>query len=164
MNPPPQRGRPRYGSAQQAGQHAQQQFPFVVDPTEVPGAAVRAFFPAPGAGEPPPSSSSADHAPGQHGHRYGGGGGAEISLAHAGQGHGAAAAHHRYHQFGVEPGRQDGASSASLPRHSSSPPGFFSSPVVDNGRCRLPLSLHYCVLASLSLSLSLRATVLCSCT
>lgn len=132
MNPPPQRGRSRYGSAQQ-----QQQFPFVVDPTEAPGAAVRAFFPEPGAAGEPPPSSSADRARGggsHHHHHYGGG--AEISLAHgqAGNAHGMI---HRYHQFGVE-GKQDGggpsaSASASLPRHSSSPPGFFSSPVVDNG-------------------------------
>ncbi|KAJ1271620.1 hypothetical protein BS78_06G141400 [Paspalum vaginatum] len=130
-NPPPQRGRARYGSAAQ-----QQQFAFVVDPTEEPGAAVRAFFPAPGAGEPP-SSSSADHAPSRQqqaaaaGHHYGGD---EISLAHGRQGHGIMHHNHRYHQFGVEGKPQDGGPPpAAPPRHSSSPPGFFSSPVVDNG-------------------------------
>ncbi|KAG0526384.1 hypothetical protein BDA96_06G141500 [Sorghum bicolor] len=144
MNPPPhgRGGRSRYGPpAQQAGQQQQQQYPFVVDPTEVAGAEVRAFFPAPGAGEPPPSSSSAAERapppPMNQGHRHYGGGAAEISLA-AAHGHGQGQHgfhHHRYHQFGVE-GRQDGggpSSASSLPRHSSSPPGFFSSPVVDNG-------------------------------
>ena len=123
MNPPP---RSRYGPAQQ------QQYAFVVDPTEAAGAAVRDFFPARGAaGEPPPPP------PMQQGRHHYGGGGPEISLAH---GHGHGQGHlwihrHRYHQFAVE-GRQDGGSpsSASLPRHSSSPPGFFSSPVVDNGK------------------------------
>lgn len=126
MNPPPHErgGRSRFGPAQQ------QQYPFVVDPTEAAGAAVRAFFPARGAdGEPPP--------PMQQGRRHHyGGGGPEISLAHGhGQGQNHLGIHHRYHQFAVE-GRQDGGGpspSASLPRHSSSPPGFFSSPVVDNG-------------------------------
>ncbi|XP_066350408.1 transcription factor bHLH81-like isoform X2 [Miscanthus floridulus] len=142
MNPPPQRGgRSRYGpAAQQAGQQQQQQYPFIVDPTEAAGAAVRAFFPAPGAGEPPPppSSSAAERARStmQHGHHHYGGGAPEISLAAHGHGQGHHGIHHhRYHQFGVE-GRQDGggpSSSVSLPRHSSSPPGFFSSPVVDNG-------------------------------
>lgn len=136
MNPPPHErgGRSRFGPAQQ------QQYPFVVDPTEAAGAAVRAFFPAPGAGEPPPpsSSSAAERAPPtmQHGHHYGGGA-PEFSLAAHGHGQGHHGIHHhRYHQFGVEAGRQDGrgpSASASLPRHSSSPPGFFSSPVVDNG-------------------------------
>ncbi|XP_072151198.1 transcription factor bHLH129 isoform X1 [Setaria viridis] len=121
--PPPPRARLRYGSggsAQQGGQ----QFPFVVDPTEAVGAAaVRAFFPAPDGGEPPPPSSG-DRAPGQE--RYGGHG--EISL-----GHGQGVHHHRYHQFGVEGKQLDGGPAAApLPRHSSSPPGFFSSPVVDN--------------------------------
>jgi hypothetical protein len=73
----------------------------------------------------------------QHGHHYGGGA-PEISLAAHGHGQGHHGIHHhRYHQFGVEAGRQDGrgpSASASLPRHSSSPPGFFSSPVVDNGK------------------------------
>jgi hypothetical protein len=127
MNPPPHErgGRSRFGPAQQ------QQYPFVVDPTEAAGAAVRAFFPARGAdGEPPP--------PMQQGRRHHyGGGGPEISLAHGhGQGQNHLGIHHRYHQFAVE-GRQDGGSpspSASLPRHSSSQPGFFSSPVVDNGK------------------------------
>lgn len=114
MNPPPQRGRSRYGG----GAAEQQQFPFVVDPTE---AGVRAFFPAPG-GEPP---ASADRAAQQQ--RYGHG---EISLGNHGHAH-------RYHQFGVEGKKpQDGGpSAATLPRHSSSPPGFFSSPVMDNGKC-----------------------------
>jgi hypothetical protein len=125
MDPPPPppcggRSSSRYGSGS-SGQH---QFPFVVDPTEAAGAAaVRAFFPA-HHGEPPPSSSG-DRAPGQQ--RYG-----EISLGH---GQGMHHHHHRYyHQFGVE-GKQlvDGGPAA--PRHSSSPPGFFSSPVVDNGEC-----------------------------
>ncbi|CAN6239934.1 unnamed protein product [Urochloa humidicola] len=121
--PPPQRGRSRYGG----GGSAQQQFPFVVDPTEA-AAEVRAFFPAHG-GEAAASSSSGDRAAAA---RYGGHG--EISLGHEhGQGmhH-----HHRYHQFGVEGRQQQDAAagpSAALPRHSSSPPGFFSSPVVDNG-------------------------------
>ena len=140
MNPPQQRGgRSRYGPAQEAGQQ-QQQYPFIVDPTEAAGAAVRAFFPAPGAGEPaPPSSSSAAErarSTMQHGHHHYGGGAPEISLAAHGHGQGHHGIHHhRYHQFGVE-GRQDGGGplSASLPRHSSSPPGFFSSPVVDNGK------------------------------
>ncbi|CAN6276107.1 unnamed protein product [Urochloa humidicola] len=127
MDPP--RGRPRYGggSAQQ-----QQQFPFVVDPTEAGAGAgaVRAFFPAHGGEAASSSSSGGDRAAAAAG-RYG-----EISLGH-GQGtmhhH-----HHRYHQFGVEGRQQDaaaaaGPSPAALPRHSSSPPGFFSSPVVDNG-------------------------------
>ena len=134
MNPPP---RSRYGPAQQ------QQYAFVVDPTEAAGAAVRDFFPARGAaGEPPPPPSSsaeelAPPQPMQQGRHHYGGGGPEISLAH---GHGHGQGHlwihrHRYHQFAVE-GRQDGGGplSASLPRHSSSPPGFFSSPVVDNGK------------------------------
>jgi hypothetical protein len=113
MNPPPDRGgRVRYGAGSAA-------FPLVVDPTEGPaGASVRAFFPAPeGGGEPSAASSSAERRQQQ---RYG----AEISLGHG---------MHRYHQFGVE-GNQDGGTSGSLPRHSSSPPGFFSSPVVDNGK------------------------------
>ncbi|CAL5068577.1 unnamed protein product [Urochloa decumbens] len=126
--PPPPRGRSRYGggSAQQ-----QQQFPFVVDPTEAAAAgagAVRAFFPAHG-GEAA-SSSGGDRAAAGQQQRYGGHG--EISLGH---GHGQGMHHHhRYHQFGVE-GRQhqDAAGPPALPRHSSSPPGFFSSPVVDNG-------------------------------
>ncbi|XP_066345349.1 transcription factor bHLH81-like isoform X2 [Miscanthus floridulus] len=139
MNPPPHErgGRSRYGPAQQ------QQYPFVVDPTEAAGAAVRAFFPSRGAaGEPPPSpsSSAAERPPPppmqQGRHHYGGGGGPEISLAHGhgqGQGH-LWIHHHRYHQFAVEGGQDGGGPlSASLPRHSSSPPGFFSSPVVDNG-------------------------------
>uniref|UniRef100_A0A0A8YM33 BHLH domain-containing protein n=1 Tax=Arundo donax TaxID=35708 RepID=A0A0A8YM33_ARUDO len=125
MNPPPERGRSRHGVPQG------QPFPFI-DPTEGPAAAVRAFFPAPegSSREPPP----AERASGQQ-QLYGAGGGAEISLGHAhghgqGQGHGM----HRYHQFAVE-GKQDGGgcTSGSLPRHSSSPPGFFSSPVVDDG-------------------------------
>ncbi|RLM64270.1 hypothetical protein C2845_PM16G12710 [Panicum miliaceum] len=123
MDPPPQRGRSRYGGGG-SGQQPQQQFPFVVDPTEAPGAAaVRAFFSAPG-GEPP--SSSGDRAPVQQQQRYGHG---EISPGH---GHGQGM-HHRYHQFGVEGKRDGGPSAAPLPRHSSSPPEFFSSPVVDNG-------------------------------
>lgn len=138
MNPPPHErgGRSRYGPASAQQQH----YPFVVvDPTEAAGAAaVRAFFPAPGAGEPPPSSSSAAvralPTAMHQGHGYGGGA-PEISLAHGAHGHHHHhGIHHRYHQFGVE-GRQDGgpSSSASLPPHSSSPPGFFSSPVMDNG-------------------------------
>uniref|UniRef100_J3LZ42 BHLH domain-containing protein n=2 Tax=Oryza brachyantha TaxID=4533 RepID=J3LZ42_ORYBR len=62
----------------------------------------------------------------QHQH-YGGGSGAEISLGHG----------HHFHQFGVEAkdgGGGGGADqSAFLARHNSSPPGFFSSPVMDNG-------------------------------
>ncbi|KAL6838274.1 hypothetical protein ACP4OV_031902 [Aristida adscensionis] len=141
MNPPPQRGASRYGgggggSAQ--GHH--QGFPYA-DPTEGPAAAgaVRAFFPAPdGGGELPSSSSSssAERAPGPHAQQrwYGGAGGAEISLGH-GHGHGHGHGMHHYHQFGVEAGKDDGGGSSvpQLPRHSSSPPGFFSSPVVDNG-------------------------------
>lgn len=122
MNSPPGRGgRSRYGQHH----HQQPAFPFVVDPTEGPPG-VRAFFPAPeaGPGAEPSSSSSVEQ------QRYGRAA-AEISLAHGMQ-------HHRYHQFGVEGNRhqQDGgASSGSLPRHSGSPPGFFSSPVVvDNGK------------------------------
>ncbi|XP_062184922.1 transcription factor bHLH80-like isoform X2 [Phragmites australis] len=117
MDPPPQRGRSRYGGSAQG-----QQFPFVVDPSEAAAGAVRAFFPAPAAGGEPSSSSSAERALGQQQHQYG----AEISLGHA---HGM----HHYHQFGVEAGKDGGGSSGSLPRQSSSPPGFFSSPVVDNG-------------------------------
>ncbi|KAG2567038.1 transcription factor bHLH129-like [Panicum virgatum] len=122
MDPPPQRGRSRYGGG---GGGSGQQFPFVVDPTEAPGAAaVRAFFPAPGGEPPPPSGDRA--APGHQQQRYGRG---EISL-----GHGQGMHHHRYHQFGVEGKRDAGPSAAApLPRHSSSPPEFFSSPVVDNG-------------------------------
>lgn len=140
MNPPPHErgGRSRYGPA--AAQQQQQHYPFVVvDPTEAAGAAaVRAFFPAPGAREPPSSSSSAAvralPTAMHQGHGYGGGA-PEISLAHGAHGHHHHhGIHHRYHQLGVE-GRQDGgpSSSASLPPHSSSPPGFFSSPVMDNG-------------------------------
>ncbi|TVU15461.1 hypothetical protein EJB05_38982, partial [Eragrostis curvula] len=120
MNPPPDRGgRSRYGgggSGQQ--QQLQAAFPFVVDPTEEPASAVRAFFPAPHGEQ---ASSAAERGPGQQ--RYG----AEISLGHG-------TGMHRYHQFGVE-GSQDGGggTSGALPRHSSSPPGFFSSPVVDSG-------------------------------
>ncbi|KAG2572973.1 transcription factor bHLH129-like isoform X2 [Panicum virgatum] len=123
MDPPPQRGRSRYGGG---GGSSWQQFPFVVDPTEAPGAAaVRAFFPAPG-GEAPPSSSGDRALPGQQQQqRYGHG---EISL-----GHGQGTMHHRYHQFGVEGKRDGGPSAAALPRHSSSPPEFFSSPVMDHG-------------------------------
>ncbi|XP_062227407.1 uncharacterized protein LOC133925523 [Phragmites australis] len=126
MNPPPQRGRSRYAGSAQG-----QQLPFIVDPTEAAGAAVRAFFPAHEGAGGEPSSSPAERAPPWQHQRYGGVG-AEISLGHAhGQGHGM----RRYHQFGVE-GKQDhggGTSSGSLPRQSSSPPGFFSRPVVDNG-------------------------------
>jgi hypothetical protein len=132
MDPPPQRGRSRYGGG---GGSSWQQFPFVVDPTEAPGAAaVRAFFPAPGGEPPPPSGDRA--APGHQQQRYGRG---EISL-----GHGQGMHHHRYHQFGVEGKRDAGPSAAApLPRHSSSPPEFFSSPVVDNGKC---VPLLYCCL------------------
>jgi len=132
MDPPPQRGRSRYGGG---GGSSWQQFPFVVDPTEAPGAAaVRAFFPAPGGEPPPPSGDRA--APGHQQQRYGRG---EISL-----GHGQGTMHHRYHQFGVEGKRDAGPSAAApLPRHSSSPPEFFSSPVMHHGKCA---SLLYCCL------------------
>ena len=94
---------------------------------------MRAFFPAPGGEQPPPSGDRA--APGHQQQRYGRG---EISL-----GHGQGTMHHRYHQFGVEGKRDGGPSAAELPRHSSSPPEFFSSPVMDHGKCA---SLLYCCL------------------
>jgi hypothetical protein len=115
MNPPPDRGgRARYGAGSAA-------FPFVVDPTEGPaGASVRAFFPAPeGGGEPSLLSAELQQ-------RYGAGpGGADQMSLGRGM--------HLYHQFGVDV-NHDGGTSGSLPRHSNSPPGFFSSPVVDNGK------------------------------
>jgi hypothetical protein len=110
MNPPPDRG----GGGSAA-------FPFIVDPTEGPvGASVRAFFPAPeGGGEPSLSSAELQQ-------RYGAGpGGADQMSLGRGM--------HLYHQFGVDV-NHDGGTSGSLPRHSNSPPGFFSSPVVDNGK------------------------------
>ncbi|CAL5026758.1 unnamed protein product [Urochloa decumbens] len=134
MDPPP-RGRSRYGGGSGQQQQQQQQFPFVVDPTEAAAgaAAARAFFPAHGGEAASSSSGDRAHPAGQQ-QRYGGHG--EISLGHGhghGHGHGMHHHHHRYHQFGVEGRQQDAAgTSSALPRHSSSPPGFFSSPVVDN--------------------------------
>ncbi|KAL6652489.1 hypothetical protein ACP70R_011414 [Stipagrostis hirtigluma subsp. patula] len=127
MNPPPQRGPSRYGGGGGGGSAQGRPFPYV-DPAEGQQAAggVRPFFPAPeGGGEPPPPKPpSAERAQ----RWYGGGGADEISLGH---GHGV----HRYHQFGVETGNDDGggSSGSQLPRHSGSPPGFFSSSVVDSG-------------------------------
>uniref|UniRef100_A0A0E0KS57 BHLH domain-containing protein n=1 Tax=Oryza punctata TaxID=4537 RepID=A0A0E0KS57_ORYPU len=94
-------------------------------------ATARTFFPVPGGGGEQPTERAMRQ---QH---YGGGSGAEISLGH-GHGHGYGGQHH-FHQFGVEAkdGGDGGGGGADqsgfLTRHNSSPPGFFSSPVMDNG-------------------------------
>ncbi|CAO2039539.1 unnamed protein product [Urochloa humidicola] len=103
-----------------------------------------------GGGGEPSSSSSASPA-GQHrqqrggelagerGLRYGGG---DISLGHGhdggGGGGGGGGHRHHHHQLGIggggdTEGQQDDGSMDMLARHSSSPAGFFSNLMVDNG-------------------------------
>nr|XP_034600055.1 uncharacterized PE-PGRS family protein PE_PGRS54-like isoform X2 [Setaria viridis] len=103
---------------------------------------MRRFLPARGGGgEPSSSSSSGGHQrrelAGEAGLRYDGGG--DISLGH---GHDAGGGHrrHHHHQLGgggggqaAERQQQDDGSMDMLARHSSSPAGFFSNLVVDNG-------------------------------
>ncbi|KAF0891750.1 hypothetical protein E2562_010947 [Oryza meyeriana var. granulata] len=85
-------------------------------------ATARTLFPLPGDGGEQASGAAERAMRQQH---YGGSSSAEISLGH---GHG----QHHFHQFGVE--AKGGADqSGFLARHNSSPPGFFSSPVMDNG-------------------------------
>ncbi|KAK3158395.1 hypothetical protein QOZ80_2AG0136620 [Eleusine coracana subsp. coracana] len=89
---------------------------------------MRRFMPGGGGGEPSASSSSSGGQHHQHGERGGGDsraaglryGGGDISLGHHGHD-----GHHHPHQL-------DGSMDM-LARHSSSPAGFFSNLVMDNG-------------------------------
>lgn len=94
-----------------------------------------------GGGEPSASSSSSGgqqhhHQLGERGGdraaaaglRYGGG---DISLGHHG---------HPHHQLGGDDRQVDGSMDM-LARHSSSPAGFFSNLVMDNGELLITLSL-----------------------
>ncbi|BAS89829.1 Os04g0489600 [Oryza sativa Japonica Group] len=141
MNPAPSRApqRQQRGGEMSARYGGGLQFFADAPPAGVEGGAAtaRTFFPVPGGGgeqQPPERAMRQQH--------YGGGGSgaAEISLGH-GHGHGGK---HHFHQFGVEAkdGGGGGDQSGFLTRHNSSPPGFFSSPVMDNGYCTL-CSLNY---------------------
>ncbi|CAN6273385.1 unnamed protein product [Urochloa humidicola] len=104
---------------------------------------MRRFLPGVGGGGEPSSSSSSPggqhrqqrggELAGERGLRYGGG---DISLGH-GHGHDGGGGHH--HQLGIGGGgeaarqQQDDGSMDMLARHSSSPAGFFSNLMVDNG-------------------------------
>uniref|UniRef100_A0A0E0PAV4 BHLH domain-containing protein n=1 Tax=Oryza rufipogon TaxID=4529 RepID=A0A0E0PAV4_ORYRU len=132
MNPAPSRApqRQQRGGEMSARYGGGLQFFADAPPAGVEGGAAtaRTFFPVPGGGgeqQPPERAMRQQH--------YGGGGSgaAEISLGH-GHGHGGK---HHFHQFGVEAkdGGGGGDQSGFLTRHNSSPPGFFSSPVMDNG-------------------------------
>ncbi|KAL5213730.1 hypothetical protein ABZP36_002882 [Zizania latifolia] len=147
MNPPPSRPQPqrggmlsRYGGggASEHGGGSLQSF-FADAAPVVDGAAAaataRTFFPMPGGGEQlqqPPSGSAIAAERAMMRQQHYGGGVAEISLGH-GHCHGHSHGQHHFHQFGVEAKPDGGGPSGLLTRHSSSPPGFFSSPVVDNG-------------------------------
>uniref|UniRef100_A0A0D9W6J0 Uncharacterized protein n=1 Tax=Leersia perrieri TaxID=77586 RepID=A0A0D9W6J0_9ORYZ len=133
MNPGPSRPQrqgvgempSRYGggASEQGGGGAGRAFFADAPPVVERGATARTFFPVPGGGgeQQQQQPAAAERAMRHYG---GGGGSAEISLGH-GHGHG----QHHFHQFGVE--AKDGQSL--MARHNSSPPGFFSSPVMDNG-------------------------------
>ncbi|KAJ1279859.1 hypothetical protein BS78_04G188100 [Paspalum vaginatum] len=93
---------------------------------------MRRFLPPGGGGGEPSSSSSSPGGRHQHGDlaglRYGGGG--DISLGHGVGRHDEG----RHHQLGVgEAERPQDGSMDMLARHSSSPAGFFSNLMVDNG-------------------------------
>ncbi|CAN6232364.1 unnamed protein product [Urochloa humidicola] len=109
---------------------------------------MRRFLPGVGGGGGggEPSSSSSASTGGQHrqqrggelagerGLRYGGG---DISLGHGHDG-GGGGGHRHHHQLGIggggdAEGQQDDGSMDMLARHSSSPAGFFSNLMVDNG-------------------------------
>ncbi|KAG8082470.1 hypothetical protein GUJ93_ZPchr0014g46758 [Zizania palustris] len=147
-NPPPSRPQPQRGGMQSryggGGGTTEQggglQSFFTDTPlAEGAAAAARTFFPVPGGVEqqqPPSASTTAAERAMMRQRHYGGG--AEISLGHGhGHGHGHSHAPHHFHQFGLEakPDDDAGGPSGLLTRHppTCSPPGFFSSPVVDNG-------------------------------
>lgn len=121
---------------------------------------MRRFLPTGGGGgEPSSSSSSGAHRHHQRGGelvageaaglRYDGGGG-DISLGH-GRGHDAGGGHRHHHQqLGGAGGeaaerqqqqQQDDGSMDMLARHSSSPAGFFSNLMVDNGEPAKPATI-----------------------
>lgn len=101
---------------------------------------MRRFLPAGGGGGEPSSSSSSG---GQHQHQRGGLAGeraaaglryrgGDISLGH-GHGHDDGDGHRHHLGSGGDADRQNDGSMDMLARHSSSPVGFFSNLVVDNG-------------------------------
>ncbi|CAN6279116.1 unnamed protein product [Urochloa humidicola] len=104
---------------------------------------MRRFLPGVGGGGGEPSSSSSS---GGHHRQRGGGdlaaglryGGGDISLGHGHDG-GGGGGHRHHHQLGIGGGGReaerphDDGSMDMLARHSSSPAGFFSNLMVDNG-------------------------------
>lgn len=113
---------------------------------------MRRFLPAGGGGEPSSSSSSGGHQHHQHGglassERAAAGlryrGGADISLGH---GHGHDDGGHG-RSIDAADRRNDGSMDM-LARHSSSPVGFFSNLVVDNGELARDTTVPFpCVLS-----------------
>lgn len=113
---------------------------------------MRRFLPAGGGGEPSSSSSSGGHQHHQHGGLASGEtaaaslryrGGADISLGH---GHGHDDGGHGRSIDALD--RRNDGSMDMLARHSSSPVGFFSNLVVDNGELARDTTVPFpCVLS-----------------